>query len=341
MLLLAGAMLSSCSMLVVGPGVPAPEARGSRVEAGAPESQDVPRFAFWWHVTGKEEVGAGAAPAGTRTDVAFLYEHEAGEYPRVYEGREQYGGVPQRADIPAHLRELARDIQREIPDPNFSGLAVLDYESWEPVWSLTKPEYKEISRRLVRQNSPGRAEADVERLAEANYESAAKKFLLETINEARRQRPKAKWGFYAWPWPTYAGLRADKMQWMWDASDAIYPCLYAVKQGVGPTQTAKAGQWEVARYMDDMRGRVALAKRAAGGKPVYALLWVRYDFMSKEFGGQFLSEPDLAAALRVPREAGAAGAVFWNQSETRAEAADLRRFVAERLVRALRDVQNP
>jgi hypothetical protein len=304
----------------------APPAPSPAAEAPAAKPYD-----YWWHVTGKSADAVLFPGAPFRTDVAFLYEHDAGQYPRIYKGREEHGGVPQRANLSAHLAELARDIQRDIPDLNFSGWAVLDYEAWDPVWELTKPEYREASKEIVRRNSPGRPDADVERLAKANYESGAKRFMLDTLKEAKRLRPKAKWGYYAFPWPSYA-VYQQKTQWLWDASDALFPCLYADKQGL-PNSAAKIGplQREVTVYQSDLRGRIALCKRFAPGKPVIALLWVRYDGIGSPIFGQFVNDDDLSAMLTVPKAAGADGAIFWNQAQSPAEATDLNRFVRARL----------
>ena len=44
------------------------------------------------------------------------------------------GGVPQSTDLSAHAAKIRRDIDGAIPDPEWDGLAFIDYESWQPVW---------------------------------------------------------------------------------------------------------------------------------------------------------------------------------------------------------------
>lgn len=344
--LLSLTFLVSCTVAASDPGpAPAPTSPGGSVGDRSPQAAttettnanaprgDVP---LWWHVTGKFKADVPFPGPPFKSDVAFLYEHDAGLYPRIYEGKPEHGGIPQRANLSGHLAELARDIQRDIPDPNFSGWAVLDYEAWDPVWELTKPEYREASIEMVRTNSPDRTAADIQRLAKANYESAAKRFMLDTIKEAKRVRPKAKWGYYAFPWPTYAAHQ-KKTQWLWDASDALYPCLYAYKQGL-PADAASVGkhQRKISDTEADMRGRIALCKRFAPGKPVVALLWVRYDGIGSPIFKQFVNDEDLGAMLKVPAEAGADGVIYWNQSQTPAEANELNRFVRARLMPELK-----
>ena len=46
------------------------------------------------------------------------------------------GGVPQNANLSEHLETLARDVVHWIPDPDWSGNAVLDFEAWTTVWEL-------------------------------------------------------------------------------------------------------------------------------------------------------------------------------------------------------------
>lgn len=335
--LIAAVMLGSCAVMVGGwgagePGEPAPAPRTVPAGVGGAEQ---PRargeFAYWWHVTGKA-AGQVRWPGGEyRSDVAVIYEHDGGLYPRVYQGKEENGGLPQRADLRAHLSELERDIQRDIPDPNFSGWAVLDYESWDPVWELTKKEYRERSVALVKRSDPRWSDADAERLAKANYESGAKRFMLETIRKAKAVRPRAKWGYYALPWPTYERFE-DRMKWLWEASDALYPCLYTDIPGLPPSDSAfPKGKRSLTAYVTDMRNRVELSRRLGGGKPVVAFLWVRYDHTGL-FGGEFVNDGDLEAMLRVPRQAGADGAILWNQAQSAQEAADLNGFVGERLL---------
>lgn len=327
-ILLASMVLGSCAVMV-GPGDPSPQPTTGPVTSNRKEG-----FGYWWHVTGKSASMVRWPGSGYRSEVAVIYEHQGGLYPRIYQGREENGGVPQRADMRAHLSELERDIAREIPDPNFSGWAVLDYESWDPVWELTKKEYRERSIALVKQADPRRAGADAERLAKANYESGAKRFLLETIRAAKALRPRAKWGYYALPWPTYATFE-EGTRWLWDASDALYPCLYTDKPGLPASETViPKGKRELSAYVSDMRGRVALSRKFAAGKPVIAFLWVRYDHTG-QFGGEFVNEGDLEAMLRVPRESGADGAILWNQAQSPAEASALNGFVSERLAPAM------
>ncbi|VDP20182.1 unnamed protein product, partial [Onchocerca flexuosa] len=64
--------------------------------------------------------------------IVVFYEEHFGLYPyyRSYSDTKLAvnGGIPQRANISAHLSVVRNNISKHIPDPNFNGLAVIDYE---------------------------------------------------------------------------------------------------------------------------------------------------------------------------------------------------------------------
>ena len=59
------------------------------------------------------------------------------------------GGVPQNANLSEHLRRLASNVTHWIPDPDWAGNAVLDFEDWTTVWELNSGGGDWHSRRLV------------------------------------------------------------------------------------------------------------------------------------------------------------------------------------------------
>ena len=61
------------------------------------------------------------------------------------------GGVPQNANLTEHLLALANGVMRWIPDPDWVGNAVLDFEAWTTVWELNTGSDREDwhSRRLA------------------------------------------------------------------------------------------------------------------------------------------------------------------------------------------------
>jgi hypothetical protein len=69
-----------------------------------------------------------------------------------------YGGLPQLANLTAHLEQLKTDIEAILPDPDWKGVANIDWEAWKPTWKQN--EYNEYwiyinrSIALVQQQHP-------------------------------------------------------------------------------------------------------------------------------------------------------------------------------------------
>lgn len=112
------------------------------------------------------------------------------------------GGVPQAANITAHLIQLALDIENSIPDPDFTGLAILDWEAWRPLTSENDDSlscYTEYSKRLVRaEGGPNAGNATWVNLeAAARFDAGAQAFFTATVREIKKLRPQARVGFYS------------------------------------------------------------------------------------------------------------------------------------------------
>jgi len=131
------------------------------------------------------------------------------------------GGVPQAANLTLHLEQVRQGAAEWIPDPNFDGNAVLDFEAWSPRWDDNTNSdknyhfvgYQLLSLELVWDQHPNYTIAQAEALAKQQFESAAIKFFSETLEAARSVRPNAKWGFYGFP--GYDG--------MYDCDDIVSP----------------------------------------------------------------------------------------------------------------------
>ncbi len=94
------------------------------------------------------------------------------------------------------------DIMSRIPDPNYNGLAVIDWEPWRPLWERNwnaKKIYKIKSVELVRRRHPDWSMTDLVLEAKEEFEAAAKAMFVETIKLGKKLRPRALWGFYGFP----------------------------------------------------------------------------------------------------------------------------------------------
>lgn len=178
-------------------------------------------------------------------DITIFYAEKLGLYPR-YSGKTAVnGGVPQNASLDRHLRAASRDILSFIPDREFPGLAVVDWESWRPSWDRNwdgMRVYQEASRALVRAGHPEWRPDRVEAAARAEFEDAARNFMEGTLRLGQERRPGGLWGFYGFPGcynyyspgggaytgecPEVERKRNDRLGWLWNVSSALYPDIY-------------------------------------------------------------------------------------------------------------------
>uniref|UniRef100_A0ABD2VTL3 Hyaluronidase n=1 Tax=Trichogramma kaykai TaxID=54128 RepID=A0ABD2VTL3_9HYME len=113
------------------------------------------------------------------------------------------GGVPQEGNLSLHLDYFRHHLAEQLPSTNFSGIGVIDFESWRPIfrqnWASLQI-YRDLSIDLERQRHPFWSPKAVQQEAEARFERAGKLFMQKTLDAARRLRPKAVWGYYAYPY---------------------------------------------------------------------------------------------------------------------------------------------
>ena len=161
---------------------------------------------------------------GTAGDAIILFYENFGLYPAIgshagnFSGTAMYecdpaqivpneptwcnGGLPQLANLSAHAAKLRSDIASAIPDPEWAGVAFIDYESWQPVWDWNDnccPAYQAASIALVRQAHPSWSQPEVEAQARLELEAGALEFLMHTITVVRAERPHTKWSIDGYP----------------------------------------------------------------------------------------------------------------------------------------------
>ncbi|KAA0149673.1 hypothetical protein FNF31_07168 [Cafeteria roenbergensis] len=214
---------------------------------------------------GRGEAAAGSAagdgPTGNSCQLPGCKSWSQGAFPRLKQAPNgslvpaTNGGVPQRANLSLHLGELARTVVDWIPDPDYEGNAVFDFEDWTPIFDANDGSslhwhgvaYQEYSKQLVRAEHPAWPESKVEAQARAEFEAAAIEMFAKTLTTVRALRPRAKWGFYGFPANPYmpctagdqpqcgynnpaagAQLRAqnDAIQAVFNASTGLFPSVY-------------------------------------------------------------------------------------------------------------------
>ncbi|XP_040102990.1 hyaluronidase-1 [Oryx dammah] len=252
-------------------------------------------------------------------NMTIFYSSQLGTYPYYTSaGEPVFGGLPQNASLNVHLAQTFQDILAAMPEPHFSGLAVIDWEAWRPRWAFnwdTKDIYRQRSRALVQKQHPDWSAPQVEAAAQEQFEGAAEEWMAGTLKLGRALQPQALWGFYNFPEcynydfksPNYTGqcplnVRAqnDQLGWLWAQSCALYPSIYLPAALEG---TKKAQMY--------VQHRVAEAFRVAAGAgdptlPVLPYLQLFYDMTN-----HFLSPEELEHSLGESAAQGAAGVVFW------------------------------
>ncbi|XP_035696691.1 hyaluronidase-1-like [Branchiostoma floridae] len=227
------------------------------------------------------------------TYMTIFYARDLGLYPSIHEHtwEETNGGLPQKADLQAHLARATDDISRLIPDADYRGVGVIDWEFWRPLWRRnwgSKKIYCTKSEELVRQKLPYASTAEVTSKAKDEFEGAARMWMGETLNLVKTFRAGGLWGFYLFPDcynfpykirlqedPSYDCLKKvksdnDELQWLWEGSTALYPSIYlsnVFKTLPGSEQYIRARVAETFRVMD---------ARQSSDIPVYPYVRLRY-----------------------------------------------------------------
>lgn len=305
---------------------------GWKLDLDKPTDAPSPSYPMSLDVAGKHGEGIDASRFGIRKNVVTFYEHDFGLYPRVYDGKVENGGIPQRVNIEEHLARVRVTIEKRIPDPNWDGLAVIDYESWSPLFSGGDHFTTTLSKQLVIEERPGITEPELTRRARAAYESAARTFLEKTIRTCKELRPKARWGMYAYPGEYHAGTE-QSLKWLWEALDVMMPSMYVPRFSVtGGQHLPGQGGWQT--YERFVRNTVGVARRMAelgakGGphKPVIPFLSPRYFDANEHYAWKPLNDLDAEMTLRVPWLAGADGAIFWDYARDEQDAAVIQRYL--------------
>lgn len=243
------------------------------------------------------------------------------------------GGVPQRTNLTAHAAKIRSDIETAIPDPDWDGLAFIDYESWQPIWDWNAnccPQYQQASIALVKAEHPTWSVAKVQAQAQEEMEAAGLAFLKQTITVARAARPKAKWGIDGYvscgdSMDDYSGVGQsrcpatamagnDKLQSLLAIQDIVVPMSYLLSLN--------------ASYNEGyLRAVFAESERVAPGKPIYYHAWYEYLLQGAPTVPQkptcehapngdyapncLLSRENLDVMLEVPKWAGVKGTVIW------------------------------
>lgn len=88
--------------------------------------------------------------------ITILY--DPGNFPALGNNNERRnGGVPQEGSLSRHLEQYRQHIDEMVPDGNNTGLIIIDFESWRPVfrqnWGVLTA-YKNVSYQIEQKRHP-------------------------------------------------------------------------------------------------------------------------------------------------------------------------------------------
>lgn len=169
----------------------------------------------------------------------------------------------------------------------------------------------------------GKSTAQAEDILDKTYMEATRDFITTLLQEAKRLRPKLKWGMYGYPnWrnqeygypdPNPARMENDKLKWLWDASDAAYPSLYQGRAVVpdGTPITDPSTYVSSSFNRNFMATNIREARRVIGNdKPVIPFVMLVHPEYTN-LPSQFLNDANLQHSIEYPKQVGADGVVIW------------------------------
>ncbi|CAD5218152.1 unnamed protein product [Bursaphelenchus okinawaensis] len=231
------------------------------------------------------------------------------------------GGVPQNANLTAHLAKVVFDINLLIPSVSFDGLAIIDYECWRPLYEYNysnRNVYKKYSIELARQKY-GINDSSAENVARYEFNSAAKKLFMETLRLAKQMRPFAKWGFWEYPICNYdAGYDGRIDCWLQyrvyneqlidllSLQDALYPRVYFTSKRHNDYSTHT--RQSIARIKEALRLNTLSFQV---NKPIYPYIAFEY---WKDGEDQYYEADDICNSYNIPMLLGADGVIIWSTS---------------------------
>ncbi|CAJ0580210.1 unnamed protein product, partial [Mesorhabditis spiculigera] len=278
--------------------------------------------------------------------IVVLYENKFGLWPEIEGGVN--GGIPQKADLDAHLKKAKTDLKTLVPDPNFDGIIVIDMEHWLPVFEMNwdkKEPYRVASMKYAR------AKYDVEEMskskhtkyAKKEFDKAARLLIKSTIKSIRKWRPKAKIGFYGFPYVTTAIGKAgasshasditrkgnDQLDWLFDLLDYLMPSIY---------------HYQDKKFNDFIHVRGTLEEtlrvQKTHNKPILA--YTKFERIPYGKTSQmYYDESALCSSIQLAWQMGAAGLIFWSTDKAMKERCPaLSTYVNDKLIPYLKKEVN-
>ncbi|VDO62022.1 unnamed protein product [Heligmosomoides polygyrus] len=258
--------------------------------------------------------------------VVIFYEFTFGRYPyfKKYDVNQPVnGGSPlnENSDtlLKEHLKIAEVNITKLIPDVNFSGLAVIDFEEWRPLLRYNggvKSVYQREAIKFTEEKNGGHNSVHINNTATLLFDEAAKNFINATLHLAKRLRPKAHWGLYGFPYCNYdAGKKDtdfscsktfqtfnDDMKYIYDVSTALFPSIYLGFEASAEQRFRYAILTEARR----------IATKHTPPLPIFP--YTKFEYNPLKEVDSFYNDSDICTTIKQPADMGVDGLVFWSSS---------------------------
>uniref|UniRef100_A0A3B4FU74 Hyaluronidase n=1 Tax=Pundamilia nyererei TaxID=303518 RepID=A0A3B4FU74_9CICH len=262
--------------------------------------------------------------------LTIFYEDRLGHYPRADSVKHKLysGGVPQNGNLTEHLARAQKQIDHYISQDSSPGLAVIDWESWRPLWDQnwgSKRIYQKLSISHTLQMLPFLSLEQILKLAKKQFQRAGRHFMEKTISLGTGERPNRRWGFYLFPdcynygWNKlgYTGECSHKthkqnnqMLWLWERSTALFPSVYLHQNLRNSPQAALFVRNRVLEAL-----RVAALPKRPYVMPVYVycrpLVCVKITFMHIIHFIFMITINNLISTIGESAALGASGVIIW------------------------------
>jgi len=242
----------------------------------------------------------------------IAYQSELGLFPE--------GGpaalLEDRDYLRSHIESVKEAVDSIIPDANYDGYIIIDYEDWSLLWHRTEKAYQQEWISAWEKTNPQgvaawRDEGDEiywHNIA-ATYNAMTRAFYTATIQQCKAMRPGAKWGFYQQVFkPIMVDGTAAKtamednedISWLFEASDFICPSL------LSPFETVSDGTTKITESQQTVTHRKEIIKETLkeaskyGTKyniPVIPLFWTCHNGATLDNYQKFCSVETMRATL--------------------------------------------
>jgi len=152
------------------------------------------------------------------------------------------GGIPMNGDIKDHVESFLETLRANI-HPEYSGISVLDFEEYGPIYdNYVTGVYRNASRAWVRDLLPDLPPQKVEEVAKSAFEAFAIPYFQVLLDAHKSAYPKSLTGYYHYPYCSNGRApytqctdqrknESDALQnAVFETSTALFPSIYIFKR---------------------------------------------------------------------------------------------------------------